>query len=74
MTTPATTDPADVQHEMDFQLYGAIAATRAVLPAMREAGADPAGGGAETEQLIIDAFKSLNRSKPRPGCNTRSGL
>ncbi|MFJ8141422.1 SDR family NAD(P)-dependent oxidoreductase [Streptomyces sp. NPDC096013] len=39
MTTPAATEPADVQHEMDFQLYGAIAATRAVLPAMREAGA-----------------------------------
>ena len=27
-----------MQHELDFQLYGAIAATRAVLPAMREAG------------------------------------
>jgi len=39
MTTPAATEAADVQHEMDFQLYGAIAATRAVLPAMREAGA-----------------------------------
>ncbi|MEU0384789.1 SDR family NAD(P)-dependent oxidoreductase [Streptomyces chartreusis] len=39
MTTPAATEPADVQHEMEFQLYGAIAATRAVLPAMREAGA-----------------------------------
>ncbi|UGQ11293.1 SDR family NAD(P)-dependent oxidoreductase [Yinghuangia sp. ASG 101] len=38
-TTPAATEPAHVQHEMDFQLYGAIAATRAVLPAMREAGA-----------------------------------
>jgi len=32
-------DPAHVRHEMDFLLYGAIAATRAVLPAMREAGA-----------------------------------
>lgn len=39
MTTPAETEPAHVQHEMEFQLYGAIAATRAVLPAMREAGA-----------------------------------
>ncbi|MFE9888493.1 SDR family NAD(P)-dependent oxidoreductase [Streptomyces scopuliridis] len=39
LTTPAETDPSHVQHEMDFQLYGAIAATRAVLPAMREAGA-----------------------------------
>ncbi|MFJ3310367.1 hypothetical protein ACIPSA_46760 [Streptomyces sp. NPDC086549] len=28
-----------MQHEMDFQLYGAIAATQAVLPAMRKAGA-----------------------------------
>lgn len=39
MTTPAATEPADVQHEMEFQLYGAIAATKVVLPAMREAGA-----------------------------------
>ncbi|WP_046506795.1 SDR family NAD(P)-dependent oxidoreductase [Streptomyces odonnellii] len=39
LTAPAATEPADVQHEMEFQLYGAIAATRAVLPAMREAGA-----------------------------------
>jgi NADP-dependent 3-hydroxy acid dehydrogenase YdfG len=38
MTAPSETDPAHVQHEMEFQLYGAIAATRAVLPAMREAG------------------------------------
>ncbi|MFJ9908647.1 SDR family NAD(P)-dependent oxidoreductase [Streptomyces sp. NPDC101152] len=37
MTDPVVTEPADVQHEMEFQLYGAIAATRAVLPAMREA-------------------------------------
>jgi NAD(P)-dependent dehydrogenase (short-subunit alcohol dehydrogenase family) len=39
MTTPSQATPADVQREMDFQLYGAIAATKAVLPAMREAGA-----------------------------------
>ncbi|MFC8095384.1 SDR family NAD(P)-dependent oxidoreductase [Streptomyces sp. NPDC057301] len=39
LTTPAQTEPAHVQHEMEFQLYGAIAATQAVLPAMREAGA-----------------------------------
>ncbi|MET7322808.1 SDR family NAD(P)-dependent oxidoreductase [Streptomyces sp. NPDC005549] len=39
MTTPGATEPADVQHEMEFQLYGAIAATRVVLPAMREADA-----------------------------------
>ncbi|MGW5064283.1 SDR family NAD(P)-dependent oxidoreductase, partial [Streptomyces sp. NPDC004096] len=28
-----------VEYEMNFQLYGAITATKAVLPAMREAGA-----------------------------------
>lgn len=39
LTTPAATDPSHVQHEMEFQLYGAIAATQAVLPAMRESGA-----------------------------------
>ena len=39
LTAPATTEPSDVEFEMNFQLYGAIAATRAVLPAMREAGA-----------------------------------
>ncbi|GLI00531.1 SDR family NAD(P)-dependent oxidoreductase [Phytohabitans aurantiacus] len=38
MTNPSETDPSHVEHEMGFQLYGAIAATRAVLPAMREAG------------------------------------
>jgi NAD(P)-dependent dehydrogenase (short-subunit alcohol dehydrogenase family) len=38
LTTPANTDPSHVQHELEFQLYGAITATRAVLPAMREAG------------------------------------
>ncbi|MEV0640969.1 SDR family NAD(P)-dependent oxidoreductase [Streptomyces sp. NPDC050619] len=38
LTTPSRTSPSDVQREMDFLLYGAIAATRAVLPAMREAG------------------------------------
>jgi NADP-dependent 3-hydroxy acid dehydrogenase YdfG len=39
LTTPAESDPSHVDHEMSFQLYGAIAATQAVLPAMREAGA-----------------------------------
>jgi NADP-dependent 3-hydroxy acid dehydrogenase YdfG len=39
LTVPSDTDPSHVQHEMEFQLYGAIAATKAVLPAMREAGA-----------------------------------
>ncbi|WP_329370959.1 SDR family NAD(P)-dependent oxidoreductase [Streptomyces sp. NBC_01483] len=38
LTAPATTDPSHVEFEMNFQLYGAIAATQAVLPAMREAG------------------------------------
>jgi NAD(P)-dependent dehydrogenase (short-subunit alcohol dehydrogenase family) len=39
VTTPSAAAPADVQEQMDAQLYGALAATRAVLPAMREAGA-----------------------------------
>ncbi|MGX5208088.1 SDR family NAD(P)-dependent oxidoreductase [Streptomyces violaceus] len=39
LTAPAGTEPSHVEFEMNFQLYGAIAATRAVLPAMREAGA-----------------------------------
>ncbi|MEU6353579.1 SDR family NAD(P)-dependent oxidoreductase [Streptomyces sp. NPDC047072] len=39
LTTPTETEPADVQLQIEFQLYGAIAATQAVLPAMREAGA-----------------------------------
>jgi NAD(P)-dependent dehydrogenase (short-subunit alcohol dehydrogenase family) len=38
LSTPADTDPSHVQQELEFQLYGAIAATQAVLPAMREAG------------------------------------
>ena len=37
-TTPAETELTHVQHEIEFPLYGAIAATEAVLPAMREAG------------------------------------
>ncbi|WP_151477473.1 SDR family NAD(P)-dependent oxidoreductase [Streptomyces albicerus] len=39
LTAPAETEPSHVQREIEFQLYGAIAATEAVLPAMREAGA-----------------------------------
>ncbi|GAA2418106.1 SDR family NAD(P)-dependent oxidoreductase [Streptomyces coeruleofuscus] len=39
LTAPAETEPSHVEFEMNFQLYGAIAATRSVLPAMREAGA-----------------------------------
>ncbi|CAM5513446.1 SDR family NAD(P)-dependent oxidoreductase OS=Streptomyces tendae OX=1932 GN=GUR47_06945 PE=4 SV=1 [Streptomyces tendae] len=39
LTAPSGTNPSDVQWAMDILLYGAIAATRAVLPAMREAGA-----------------------------------
>jgi NADP-dependent 3-hydroxy acid dehydrogenase YdfG len=38
LTGPTETDPSHVQHEMEFQLYGAITATKGVLPAMREAG------------------------------------
>ena len=38
LTTPAESDYSHIQHEIEFQLYGAIAATKAVLPAMREAG------------------------------------
>ncbi|MEU7326850.1 SDR family NAD(P)-dependent oxidoreductase [Streptomyces griseoviridis] len=40
LSTPANTDPSHVQQELEFQLYGAIAATKAVLPVMREAGTD----------------------------------
>jgi NAD(P)-dependent dehydrogenase (short-subunit alcohol dehydrogenase family) len=39
MTAPSSTLPADVQRHLEFQFYGAIAATQAVLPAMRAAGA-----------------------------------
>lgn len=38
MVTPVAAEPAHVQHEIEFQLYGAMAATKAVLPTMREAG------------------------------------
>lgn len=39
LATPAESDPSHIQHEIAVQLYGAMAATKAVLPAMREAGA-----------------------------------
>jgi NAD(P)-dependent dehydrogenase (short-subunit alcohol dehydrogenase family) len=39
LTPSAGTLPEDVQPEIEFQLYGAITAARAVLPAMRAAGA-----------------------------------
>ncbi|PQP14508.1 SDR family NAD(P)-dependent oxidoreductase [Rhodococcus opacus] len=39
LTLPTEATPDDVQSEIEFQLYGAITATQAVLPAMREAGA-----------------------------------
>ncbi|GGS99440.1 SDR family NAD(P)-dependent oxidoreductase [Streptomyces violaceus] len=39
LTAPTGTEPSHVEFEMNFQLYGAIAATQAVLPAMRETGA-----------------------------------
>lgn len=38
LTFPAATEPADIQGQIEFQLYGAIAATKAVLPAMKAAG------------------------------------
>lgn len=39
LTAPTGTEPSHVEFEMNFQLYGAMAATKAVLPAMRAAGA-----------------------------------
>ncbi|MGW4779281.1 SDR family NAD(P)-dependent oxidoreductase, partial [Streptomyces filamentosus] len=39
LTAPSGTGPSDVRWAMDILLHGALAATRAVLPAMREAGA-----------------------------------
>ncbi|WP_234900041.1 hypothetical protein [Streptomyces filamentosus] len=39
LTAPSGTGPSDVRWAMDVLLHGALAATRAVLPAMREAGA-----------------------------------
>jgi len=39
LTSPSETTVDDVQSQMDAQLYGSIAATQAVLPAMRAAGA-----------------------------------
>ncbi|MDX3136786.1 SDR family NAD(P)-dependent oxidoreductase [Streptomyces europaeiscabiei] len=39
LATPAESDPSHIQREIEVQLYGAMAATKAVLPAMREAGA-----------------------------------
>jgi NADP-dependent 3-hydroxy acid dehydrogenase YdfG len=38
LATPTQTDPSHMQQQIDFQLYGAITATQAVLPAMRDAG------------------------------------
>ena len=38
LASPAESDPSHIQHEIEVQLYGAMAATKAVLPAMREAG------------------------------------
>ena len=38
LTLPSQTTPEDVQFEVEFQLYGAITATQAVLPALRETG------------------------------------
>ena len=38
MTAPSQSTPADVRQHQEFQFFGAIAATQAVLPAMRAAG------------------------------------
>ncbi|MGW7210663.1 SDR family NAD(P)-dependent oxidoreductase, partial [Streptomyces sp. NPDC054837] len=39
LATPAESDPAHSQQEIEVQFYGAMAATNAVLPAMLDAGA-----------------------------------
>jgi NAD(P)-dependent dehydrogenase (short-subunit alcohol dehydrogenase family) len=39
LTLPSETTVEDMQFQAEFQLYGAITATQAVLPALREAGA-----------------------------------
>ena len=39
LTLPSESTPEDIQGQIEAQLYGAIAATQAVLPAMRAAGA-----------------------------------
>jgi NADP-dependent 3-hydroxy acid dehydrogenase YdfG len=38
LTTPSQSCPSDIQAQIDIQLYGAMAVTQAVLPAMRAAG------------------------------------
>jgi NAD(P)-dependent dehydrogenase (short-subunit alcohol dehydrogenase family) len=38
MTTPSESTLTDFQQQFEFNLYGAVTAARAVLPAMREAG------------------------------------
>ena len=57
MTAPSQTEPADIQREIDFQLYGALAATKAVLPAMRHAGHGTllytTGGGSVTPNPML---------------------
>ncbi|MFI6624663.1 SDR family NAD(P)-dependent oxidoreductase [Streptomyces sp. NPDC050528] len=61
LTTPANTDPSHVQHELEFQLYGAITATRAVLPAMREAGTGTL--------LFTTGARSVNPQPPTANIN-----
>ncbi|MET8776914.1 SDR family oxidoreductase [Nocardia sp. NPDC004654] len=57
LTTPSQTSPSDVEELMGFNLYGAITATQAVLPAMREAGAGTLlftnGGGSIDPQPML---------------------
>ncbi len=56
MTTPAETEPSHVQQQIELQLYGAITATKAVLPAMREAGTGTL--------LFTTGARSLNPQPP----------
>ncbi|MFI1727451.1 SDR family NAD(P)-dependent oxidoreductase [Streptomyces sp. NPDC020489] len=56
ITTPTETEPSDVQQQIELQLYGAITATKAVLPAMRAAGTGTL--------LFTTGARSLNPQPP----------
>ncbi|MDT0566308.1 hypothetical protein RM704_02255 [Streptomyces sp. DSM 3412] len=66
--TPAESDPSHIQHEIEVQLYGAMAATKAVLPAMREAGTgtllSTTGAGSLNP---LSAVGNVNAAAPPPG-------
>ncbi|MFI6817624.1 SDR family NAD(P)-dependent oxidoreductase [Nonomuraea sp. NPDC050328] len=60
LTFPSQTNPSDVQWLIDLLLYSAIAATQAVLPAMREAGAGTllftnGGGSVDPHPMLANA-------------------